>query len=621
MISPDRLSAALERQGDLERQRQQAQGQRTTQSHPDWARAHFVIRGRPLSFVGHEYLEGIYADDHPWQADMKAAQMGVSMCRISESIWVNERFGGKVVYYLATDEDAEDFSRDRVSPTIEQSEHINALLDERERGVDTVGLRHFGRGSMYVRGMVTRRKVKSIDADMVVFDELDEADQENKQFALDRIMHSELQWVRELSQPSVPDYGIHETFGRGDQQHWTLKCPGCGEWAVLELELEERDGGRFVPRHCLPVTGSPTWAKPGQEWYRGCLKCGAPLDMTQGEWVARYPSQDTIRSRQTSQLYRQQPVQRFADPADWMMHELLNARKTREKKRVTISILGLPYAGDRAPVTEAVLDNAEGEHAFLARATDCVMGIDQGDDLHIVVCQLTSGGLLQQVRIAHTDDWTLIRQLRRQYGVKGMVIDAMPNKKTAKDEVRAAREEGCKAWIQYFSAAALKEGDEGEGEARVPKINVDRTESLDETVDELKMCAIVLADLSKLGGEDLRLQEMFRSQLKQLVKDDVQTAKGVVKWEYKKQVPNHFGMALNSARIARDLIRGHQVDWDGLATTGVKTVAAKMLQAMASVADEPPPFRMHERDTQLDELRTFSPRSARSITEGFGYGS
>ena len=615
-LSPTRLSEAIQKRGDQARQRQQARGERTTQPHEDWAREHVVLREKPISFEGHEYLEGIYADDHPWQADMKAAQVGVSTCRISESIWVNERFGGKVVYYLATDEDADDFSQDRVAPVLEGSDHITALLDERERARDNAGLRHIGRGSFYVRGMFTRRKVKSVDADVVVFDELDEADQENKQFALDRIMHSDLQWVRELSQPSVPDYGVHETFSRGDQMHWTLKCPGCGEWACLELELEERDGGRMVPRHCLPVTGDPTWAKPGQQWYRGCLHCAAPLDMARGEWVARFPSQDTIRSRMTSQLYRQQPVQRFPDPADWIMDQLLSARKTREKMRVTISIIGMPYAGDRAPVTDAVLQNAEGEDAFLDRATDSVMGVDQGDDLHVFVGRLTAGGLLQQARIAHTDDWGVIRQLRRQFGVKAMVIDAMPNKKQAKDEVRLAREEGCKAWIQYFSDTPLKEGEEGEGETRVPKITVDRTESLDETVDELRMCAIILAEMARLGGEDLRLQELFHSQLKQLVKDDVVTARGVVKWEYKKSVPNHFGMALNSARIARDLIRGREIDWDALATTGVRTTAAKLIEATAPVEVEQ--LRMREQDTRRDELLVGVPQSASRLTEGFG---
>lgn len=593
-----RLQSALEADFEAQERTQRRRSAKTDLSFLEWCRTHIQIRGKDFSLDGHEYLEEPMSIEHPNKCAEKAAQVGWSTFCLLEAFYLCERHQAKAVYYLSTDDDADDFSQDRVNVAIDDSEHLQALVEERKRGRDNVGLRHVGRGSLYVRGMYTKRKVKSVDADIIYLDELDEADQENREFAYDRLLHSQLQYSRELSQPSIPDYGIDASFQQSDMRYYQHKCPSCGAWNSLSEELTE-DAGRLLPKHFLEIPNAlknSHWVKPGQRYYRACLACHSPLDMRQAQWVAKHPERTERMGWQISQLYRQQPMAGYADPADYIMDKLLSARNTREKKRVTISLIGVPYGGDTQPVTDAVLDGCEGEEGFVARAQGCFLGADQGDDLHLVVGRPTPKGDLQVIYLEHTDNWRRIPALIERFGVVCAVGDAMPNKKAMKDLAREAPR-SCRFWIQYFSDSPLKEGEEGEGAQAVRKVTVDRTESLDETVDMLKLRECVLPSMRVLRGDSLRLYELFRFQCKKLVKDLVEGARGVMKWQYKRNVANHFGMAFNSCRIAQDLYRGTAIDYDALGTSGVKSTAA---QLMAQTEPASSSLRLHREEADDD---------------------
>ena len=52
--------------------------------------------------------------------------------------------------------------------------------------------------------------------------------------AADRVRHSSLQHIREISKPSVPGYGIDEAFQESDQRYFHLCCPECGEYTCMD---------------------------------------------------------------------------------------------------------------------------------------------------------------------------------------------------------------------------------------------------------------------------------------------------------------------------------------------------------------------------------------------------
>jgi len=183
--------------------------------HLDWTMKNIkLLSGGDLvnySLDGHEYLRELFAlPEVPRETHQKAAQMAISTYALTKVLWLLDRLSLKAVYYFPTDEDVKDFSQDRCNPMIDNSEYLTSKMNYEK--ADNLGLKQIGNSSLYFRGVWTKRKVKSVDADIIVKDEVDEADQENLIFAEDRLLHSDFKYIIELSQPSIPDYGINRSF-------------------------------------------------------------------------------------------------------------------------------------------------------------------------------------------------------------------------------------------------------------------------------------------------------------------------------------------------------------------------------------------------------------------------
>ena len=134
--------------------------------------------------------------------------------------------GLNVMYFFPTRTDVLEFSKSRVTPLVSD----NPFLQKELKDTDTAGLKKIGDAHIYLRGMQSSIGMKSVPADMVVFDELDEASPDAKALAKERLSHSDYRRLIELSNPSIPGYGIDEAYLESDQRHWTLKCEACGNW-------------------------------------------------------------------------------------------------------------------------------------------------------------------------------------------------------------------------------------------------------------------------------------------------------------------------------------------------------------------------------------------------------
>src|SRR5262249_41482089 len=141
--------------------------------------------------------------------------------------------GLNVGYYFPTKTDVLEFSKARVTPLLADNPFLAKLMRE----TDTAGLKKIGEAYLYLRGMQSTVGMKSIPVDVVVFDELDEATPDAKALARERLSHSDYKRIVELSNPSLPAYGIDEPYQASDQRHWTLKCPACGSWTALDKEF------------------------------------------------------------------------------------------------------------------------------------------------------------------------------------------------------------------------------------------------------------------------------------------------------------------------------------------------------------------------------------------------
>lgn len=116
-----------------------------------------------------------------------------------------------------------------------------------------------------------------------MFDELDEATPEAKSLAKERLAHSDYKRIVELSNPSLPNYGIDEAFQASDHRHWTVRCSGCGGWTALDKVFPTKLGQEV---RILREREDGTV-------FRSCPKCGDELELDQGEWVADYAGRQT----------------------------------------------------------------------------------------------------------------------------------------------------------------------------------------------------------------------------------------------------------------------------------------------------------------------------------------
>jgi hypothetical protein len=491
----------------------------------------------PFSLEGHEPLREIYESFmHPYLSIRKAAQLGVSTFSASRAIYLGQRYGLTSVYYFPTDVEVNDFVDGKFMPLVYGSDKILALMQKGDP--NNKNLKVFRGFSIFFRGLFNKRRVKGITADMVIKDEIDEANQENLKFADDRGYHSKYNFIQELSQPSIPDYGIDASFKKGDQRFWGVKCSSCNKW-------------NFPDKNFPDCIITPRKNSNLKEKYLCCIHCKKPIDIAKGSWVADFPTKTKDRkSYHLSHLI-------FKVKSPEKIHKnYTEASSTIEKQNFSISDLGLPFASKNTkPITLTLLNSLQRDYPVMNQFSHSYFGMDVGDKCHLVFGHYYNGLIRvhQFLELPAENESLIIESIRRHNPISG-VVDAMPFKTLSKAIARAF---AGRVYIQYFKSDSLKRGVEGEGDFEVPKVNVNRTESLDETIDQLMEEKIILPSLKKCSGKNLENYNNFRSQLQFLIKEPVERASGVLEYEYKHNVPNHFGMALNSMRIASELASYH----------------------------------------------------------------
>ncbi len=496
----------------------------------EWALRRIRLDGRPFAFEGHAYLRAIYDDTSPHVVLMKAAQIGGSTWAILRALHACLA-GLNVIYFFPTRSDVIDFSKSRVKPLLEE----NPFLSTNLRDTDTAGLKRIGAAHLYFRGMKSAVDVKSVPADMVVFDELDEASPDAKTRALERLSHSSYKRVIELSNPSIPSYGIDESFQRSDQRHWTLKCPGCGEWTCLDTAFPK----------ALGQDVSVIRERESGGFYRACPACGGELDPEAGEWVARYPDRP-IHGYRISQLFSP-----MIDPGE-ILREYRRTRFPERFYNLKIGIAWVDRANRLHPDEVLALCRDVGMSANSEDA--CVMGVDTGKALHVVIGATleTDGGGQRIVHIDIVDDFAELDVLMERFNVCRCVIDGLPETHAARAFARRYPE---RVYLNFFN----------ENQRGMPRwdeesftVQENRTEALDASRRAFRDREVQLPRRSPILEE---FAEHLSCDVKQLVENE---ETGAQSYRYVRTGPNHFSMAFTYAWLAFEMERrggGSQMKW------------------------------------------------------------
>ncbi len=479
-----------------------------------WAQRRIRLDGKPFSFAGHEYLRALFDDTSQHIVLCKAAQIGGTTWAILRAIH-SCLMGLHSMYLFPTRTDVLDFSRSRVAPLLAQ----NPFLARQIQDTDTVGLKKLGDSFLYLRGMQSEVGLKSVPADCITFDELDESEPAARAMALERLGHSDFKRIVELSNPSLPDYGIDREYRASDQRHWTLKCPGCGEWAAPDKEFPRKLGEevRII--------------RPRQDGshYLACPKCDAELDRAAGEWVADLPGR-AVHGYLISQLHSAK-----VDPGEI----LREYRASRFPERFFNLKLGFAWA-DR----ERQLDVA----AVLARCGDApladeaheptCMGVDTGSELHVVILRGSRERPRRQhlIHLGVCHDFAQLDPLMQRFQVRTCVIDGLPETHATREFARRHPE---KVFLCYFN-----EHQRGEARWEPLKVELNRTDALDASRAAILTQQVVLPREQPIVRE---FAEHLSADAKKL-QEDPET--GVKRYRYIKTRTNHFGLAFCYAWLA-----------------------------------------------------------------------
>lgn len=511
----------------------------------EWAKKYrpFLGPNRPFRLDNHPYLAGIYDCKSREIVLQKASQMGASEWLISYAAHVCDVRNGNCLYLLATEGSVSDFSTARLGPALEASAYLSKIVIDGNgvggmRGSDRITLKRIRDRFLYFRGSKVQitgnaPQLKSIDADCLLLDELDELDPRAPSIARKRLGHAkeDINTVIQVSTPTYPNVGINEQFLLSDQRYWHIKCQHCGERQPLEINMcvTEWDSlGRPYQWH----------GKRENTAWLACTACGKDLDrLSAGEWVAKYPERE-ITGFHLSKLFSSQ--MRLTD----VVYNADTVDDTK-KKEFFNQDLGLPYLPRGGHLEADEIDNCRRDYGHGPDYhKTCYMGIDVGRVLHVVIRTLADfeTGETKQL-YAGTTDFEGVERLIKIYRPRICVIDALP-------ETTKARELQEKyprnfLWVSYYvnQAQGNKREQFAVFDVNERKVLVDRTRSLDDTY------AGFYAGTSTLPRHIRGVPDYYdhlRSSIRILEMDN----SGTEVAKYKDIGPDHYCHAENLANIA-----------------------------------------------------------------------
>jgi hypothetical protein len=476
------------------------------------------VDGKPFSFDKHNYLVGIYRETHPHIIIEKSAQMGASVYAIISALFVADKMGKNVIYFFPTDTDVNDFAKTRVAPMIRDSPYLQTVTSER----DSLGLRQVNKAWLYFRGMKSNIAMKSIPADYLIFDELDEVTEAQESLADQRLNHSSLRWRLKLSTPTFEGYGIDRQFQKSDMRYWNLICKKCETRNIVEDTFPD----------CVKRVSD-------EEAYLICYKCSERLDTQYGIWIPKAPEVTRLRGYHICGLYSE-----YTDLAS-IMEEYDSGRRRDEFMR---SKLGFPYTPANQRITPGMVRACLSDKE-MRREQHCYMGVDQkGDELHIVIRKAIKFTKTHEVvYIGRVREFGMLDQFMRDYNVNLCVIDGTPNQHSARDFSKRFPGRVYLCYYQDTQKGAYAWNDPSENTTDRGfhwEVKVNRTEAIDDMYDEVIRRTV---SLPKETSEVTTFVEQLCSLAKVYEEDD---DGAVVKAFWKRLGPDHYAHANTYSMIA-----------------------------------------------------------------------
>ena len=379
-----------------------------------------------MTFHDKPYLISIYKDKAHHVVLQSSVQTGKSefliICALSRA-----EIGWQVMYVLPSDEMRNLFVANRVDTLCKKVPYYAMLLKEAAGVTANRSLKHFGKGTLFFVGSGSKTAFIEKPIDCIIGDETDRFDLNNYEKADDRMTASPHKYKYEASNPTVEKFGINSSYLSTDQREFMIKCPHCNQWQIMDWfknVVIQTDDGKYVLRDDKWEFGC------NRDIHVLCTRCERPLERftQQAVWVPRYPKMTEAHGYHISQF-----MSSFVSVYEmWKKF----SKGTEDDVAMQVfynSVLGIPYAGSGSKLNDEILNTCKREYLMPSSAEKCVMGIDVGKRLHVVIRQPMADGALRLVFAGTVQEFEDIEELVIRYKVMTFVVDAMPETRKSRD--------------------------------------------------------------------------------------------------------------------------------------------------------------------------------------------
>jgi len=479
-------------------------------------------KGLPIEFRDHGFLRDYITDTHNRIVVRKCTQVGASFSTNVKMLHLGCQEPLTTIYTLPTSSEAKNFVLTKFDPMVERSPGLLDMVKKvvlRERILYNTVVKRIGPSYYFFRGSWTTWGAQSIDADVLVVDELDFQKPEVRNMWEERTEGSASQdiiyWI---GYPSVPNFGIEELYQNSDKRKWFIECGHCHKRQVLTFpENIDFDTEKYVCKYCKKELSDDMRRK-------GIWKATQPGRSIHGYWINKLM-------------------------APWIpATKIIDRFKKDTPKKFHNYTLGLPYVSKETELTDQIVQNSmmDEEEYNLMRANEdvqIVCGIDQGDIFHMLVAVATPDRAVIIAAEQLKSEEELLKRLEF-YKADLTIMDMFPNRHTAKNILS-------KLGTNKFYMAKERNWTEVSKQRTYWNLNratsevgIERTESLDAMMEYIIRGSIKFRRaIPRLLSSDKKDPGIIQ-QLKNLV-PDTQERHGRMRRVFKAVGPEHYGHALN----------------------------------------------------------------------------
>lgn len=507
-----------------------------------WAQLYRVMNTGPWSYDQHPWLKDMHNSTAHYNVGKKAAQMGFTETVLNLTFYRLDMLGQDCLYVLPTAQPAaSNFSSSRVDAAVALSPHLTDLFSK----IKNSQHKKAGNADLFIRGCRSRTDLKSDPISFLVFDELDEMNEELVTLGELRCSGQKDYQIWKISTPTVANKKIDLEYQHSTQEHFMFKCPSCNK--ITELVFPDS----------LVMVGNHHRDPDCDKSYYQCTECKKPLPQNaKSDWLGKGGFWNSFATSETRGFHISQLYSFVRTPGDIARAWLEGQIKQSAEQEFYNSRLGLPFVAEGTQVSAANILDATGDYQSGPQPGLITMGVDIGRRSHHYVIAKWEidklgpeiNGFAKQtiLKIGKANSFAELDELMRTYQVLMAVLDSQPEYQKTLEFCLTFQPHAkmCTYNTHRTATALLKIPDPSN-----PNVTANRTLWLETAISRL------INGTTTLPKD---YPEEFETNIKNLLKRYGTDRLGNETSWYENNGPDHFAHALGYAEIALPLAAAHK---------------------------------------------------------------